>query len=523
MAISAGSVSPLFKIGGSLGALTATSFATAPAFGDYKAIVVINLDGGNDAMNTFPPTGEKAHAEYKDIRRNLGVEKTDLSLSEHYTHDDKGHYLPEAGDKQPYWLEDGVALGSGGNTEGQYIVGSYHLKDKEGKQTGLGIHAFMPELAKLYDNGKLSVVSNVGTLIEPATKAQIKAKEVKIPPFLFSHLHQYRAVSSLESRLSGKTGWAGRLADRWSVEGALGLNISFTGGNSLFKGVETKGLQLSGKGVDKYTGGANTHELLNDIEEIEETNPLRRVYNKRMSDAARLSDAINSVWDTAPDFSTFSAKNSYGNALFDKGGDLEAFRTEFGMRTHHGLDGKMFSGLKDTAKMIKLSKSMGYNRQIFNVSESGYDFHGNQLETHSKKLRALSLGVSDLYKALEEMGMEEEVLIVLSSEFGRTLKSNEDGTDHGWGGHSFMLCGDPSFNGGEVFGTVMTDLKLDGENAHTNRARIIPTTAIEQMLAPTLKWFGVENGTMEYVLPNLKNFKTKDEDVESSFLQNVFS
>jgi uncharacterized protein (DUF1501 family) len=173
--------------------------------------------------------------------------------------------------------------------------------------------------------------------------------------------------------------------------------------------------------------------------------------------------------------------------------------------------------------MLELSKNtLGHSRQIFNVSESGYDFHGNQLDLHTKKLRGLSLAVSDFYKVLEEMGMEKEVLVVLSSEFGRTMKSNEDGTDHGWGGHSFMLCGDPEFNGGQVLGKVMTDLKLDGENAYTNRARIIPTTAIEQMMAPALKWFGVDDAAMDYVLPNLKNFRTDEGNPESAFLQGVF-
>jgi hypothetical protein len=68
----------------------------------------------------------------------------------------------------------------------------------------------------------------------------------------------------------------------------------------------------------------------------------------------------------------------------------------------------------------------------------------------------------------------------------------------------------------------MTDLKLDGENAYTNRARIIPTTAIEQMMAPALKWFGVDDAAMDYVLPNLKNFRTDEGNPESAFLQGVF-
>ncbi|MEA1953983.1 MAG: DUF1501 domain-containing protein [Campylobacterota bacterium] len=262
--------------------------------------------------------------------------------------------------------------------------------------------------------------------------------------------------------------------------------------------------------------------LISVDEDAGEANNLKRVYNKRMGDSARLIQSLNEPWKSAPDFSTFTATNSYGKPLFDVGGEQGVYRANLGMRTHHGLDDYMFTKLAETAKMIKVSKSMGHKRQILNVSEAGYDFHGNQVEGHTKKMRALSLAVSDFYKAIEEMGMQEEVLVVLSSEFGRTMKSNADGTDHGWGGHSFMLCGDPAFNGGKVFGEVMTDLKLDGPNAYTNRARIIPTTSLEQMYAPALKWFGVDETTMAHVLPNLSNFRT-DDTIESAFLQGVFN
>jgi len=119
--------------------------------------------------------------------------------------------------------------------------------------------------------------------------------------------------------------------------------------------------------------------------------------------------------------------------------------------------------------------------------------------------------------------MDQEVLTVSFSEFGRTLLNSGDGADHGWGGHSFMMSGDPTFNGGNVFGTVMEDLTLDGVNTYTAKGRMIPTTSIEQMVAPALKWFGVDNTLMETILPNLTNFKTDPNDYESAFLQGVFS
>jgi uncharacterized protein (DUF1501 family) len=102
------------------------------------------------------------------------------------------------------------------------------------------------------------------------------------------------------------------------------------------------------------------------------------------------------------------------------------------------------------------------------------------------------------------------------------MQSNGDGTDHGWAGHSFILCGDPTFQGGQIFGTVLDDVALDSVQAYTRKARFIPTTSIEQMLAPALDWFGVDESLMATVLPNLSNFKTDDSDYKSSFLNNVF-
>jgi len=383
----------------------------------------------------------------------------------------------------------------------------------------------MPELAKLYDNKKLSIVSNVGVLTQPIEKGV--SQKSAYPPFLFSHLHQYKATAYLSSDPLGKTGWAGRLADEWKIDGdVFGLNLSFTNGNALGSGTKTSSLKLSGDGMPKYP--VKNEYLKSLAEDTSEVNNLRRVFNNKVAKTASVMDTINGTWVKAKDFKGFTAKNAYGKDLFDHGGDARtdetaAHKVNLGLRTHHGLALGMFGTLKNTAKMLELCKTdLKRNRQIFNVSESGYDFHGGHVEAHTKKLRALSMGVSDFYKALEEMEMEEEVLVILSSEFGRTLKSNEDGTDHGWGGHSFMLCGDPTFNGGNIFGEVMTDLRLTGKNAHTNRARIIPTTSIEQMMAPALEWFGVDETTMAKVFPNLSNFRTDVNVAKSSFLEDVF-
>ena len=144
-------------------------------------------------------------------------------------------------------------------------------------------------------------------------------------------------------------------------------------------------------------------------------------------------------------------------------------------------------------------------------------------DKHLNNLRALSMASADFQKAIDAMSMGEEVLTLSLSDFGRTLKNNSDGTDHGWGGHNFIMSSASSFQGGNTFGTVMTDLALDGANAYTEKGRTIPSTSIEQMLAPCLKWFGVDDALMATALPNLVNFRTDSANAESAFLQGVFA
>jgi len=534
IAVSAGSISPLLKMSGGLSLLTANLLAsnsTVPTDG-FKALVIINLNGGSDSMNTFIPTAEDTHAQYKEIRGSLGIQRDDLTQSEFYRTDDKGHYIVEAGDnngdKQPYWPDDGNNLGTEANKWGQYRVGSYHTKDSAGNSTGLGIHSYMPELAALYDNKKLSIVSGLGVLVEPTyDKDGNKIAGAKHPPFLFSHSHQSTAVASLSLEPLNRTGWAGRLADKWSeggkINGDIGLNLSFTGGGNIFHGIRTSGLNLTSTGLQKYSIGNDYIIKVN--ETVNESNNFNRVYNKKLSQQAKFINFINDKWTLVPDFDTFSAKNAYGQNLFDKGGENgTAYRQRIGLRTHHGLSAGFLNNFRDTAKMLKLSRdTFNNNRQIFYIDQGGYDYHSGQMEVQTKHLRTMSMAVSDFYKALEEMGMEKEVLVIQTSDFGRTMKSNSDGTDHGWGQHGFMLCGDPKFNGGNVFGRVMEDLSLNGPYAVTNRARILPTTSLEQMMAPALDWFGVDEATMAHVLPNLASFRTDSNDAKSAYLQGVFS
>ncbi|RLA77673.1 MAG: hypothetical protein DRG78_16870, partial [Epsilonproteobacteria bacterium] len=334
-------------------------------------------------------------------------------------------------------------------------------------------------------------------------------------------------------QLGTKSGWAGRLADSWNLSNTLGLNISYGGATKTFMGLETSALTMATRGPASYSGLNEMPDFENILtsfaDKTQNSNIFDKFTNKINKRTATLSSELATAWDSAP---TFTKLNSYGEALFTPYTGNDESKEALGTRTHHGLDKRIFEQLEATAKMIDISKdNFSANRQIFYVRQAGHDVHGSQVDTHSKHLRAISLSVSDFYKALEEMGLEENVLLISTSEFGRTMRNNGDGTDHGWAGHSFIMCGDTyhedtnpnGFNGGKVLGKVLEDLDYEGINAYTDRARIIPTTSIEQMLAPALDWFGVDEVTMDTVLPNLINFRATDGDYKTAFVQGVFS
>jgi uncharacterized protein (DUF1501 family) len=166
----------------------------------------------------------------------------------------------------------------------------------------------------------------------------------------------------------------------------------------------------------------------------------------------------------------------------------------------------MLKQLKAVAKLAKIGKDRGLKRQIFYVKDGGYDTHNNQSQQHARKLRGLSLGLGDFYRALESMGMENEVTLISTSDFGRSTGDNGDGTDHAWGGSYFALGG--AVKGG-TYG-VAPDLTLGSEDDYTHKGRLIPTTSNTQYFATVVRWFGLDDDSLHAIFPELKNFEQKD-------------
>src|SRR5678816_3855413 len=104
------------------------------------------------------------------------------------------------------------------------------VPDPNGREYAL--HPNMPELKTLFDNGKLAVAANVGTLIYPVTKTQYNARSVPLPPQLFSHNDQQVQWQTSVPQDDSRTGWGGRCADllnSMNTNATVSMSISLSG------------------------------------------------------------------------------------------------------------------------------------------------------------------------------------------------------------------------------------------------------------------------------------------------------
>ena len=453
-------------------------------FSDYKAIVFLYLAGGNDGINTFPPIvddAKRGFENYTNIRNNIRINKQELNLPE------SGGELDLSGGN-PYEKNNNLV---DAYTKGYYTVDGFDL----------GFNALMPELAHLAKRGKVALFANMGNLIEPSTKEELKNQQKPLPPFLFAHNHQTKLTQNGEAALLDYTGWAGRVADLLGdVNGGsiYGLNIAISRDMHLFDGNSSSSLVINANGPSKYWR-LRSRAVYDAMIDAPKSNKLEAYYAKKREHSFWVSDSISKDWNESIEWS--SKKNAYGGELFSMPSNQE-----LSQKSPVFADKSMLLRFKAVAKLLHIGKSKGLKRQIFSIYDGGYDTHNNQSQQHARKLRGLSLALGDFYKALEAMGMENDVLVISASDFGRSTGNNGDGSDHAWGSNYFALGG--SINGG-VYGTL-PDLTLGSEDDYTKKGRLIPTTSFTQYYATACKWFGLSDSELDLIFPELKNFNNKN-------------
>lgn len=355
-------------------------------------------------------------------------------------------------------------------------------------QTGrrFGIHPRMPEIRNLYtrSNSPLAFVANVGSLIEPINK-QGFASGRNLPVSLFSHSDEQRHwQTSLPQSAGQVTGWTGRMADiltdTVNDNPAVSMNIALNSLNVLQTGSRVLPYVVGVDGAipsNYYNGSGVANSILTKISDRLLTDSYANEFEGAYAQAHR--DAI--------DLSIEYDRATRGVTL----------RTTF-----PGTD--LGTQLRQVARAIAARGALGHRRQTFFVSMGGWDHHDELLNAQASMLPQLSQAMAAFYQATVELGVDQDVVTFTASDFGRTLSSNGNGSDHAWGGNQIVMGG--SVIGGRLYGHYPETLRA-GSDLDVGRGRLIPTTSVDEYNAELALWFGVRNDReLEEILPNIRNF-----------------
>ncbi len=350
-----------------------------------------------------------------------------------------------------------------------------------------GLHPSMMSLQGLFEQGTAAFVTNVGPLIAPTTKDDFLNRSVPLPPQLFSHNDQQDQWLSLKGKASTKTGWAGRIADliRSNVANQQMATNASLFGSSLFQSADdTVAYVMGPSGPLQFEGfSLDPDSLL-----FEQRNAFTRIVDAAYGSAYERSFAeIQRRAIDAADTVTAAIESA------------PALNTAFPLS-------QLATQLATVAKLIAARDHLQMQRQIFFVAAGGFDSHDNQNQDQPGLLADVSESIAAFHSATVELGVAGSVTTFTQSDFGRTLTSNGDGTDHAWGGNQIVLGG--SVLGRQLYGSYPL-LEIGGAE-DVGGGRMIPTTSADQFAATLASWFGVADSELELVAPNLGNFTERD-------------
>jgi uncharacterized protein (DUF1501 family) len=439
----------------------------------YKALVCLFLNGGNDANNWIVPTDASTYADYASIRGILALPQSSLLGL---------HTGPSAADPS-YFDSDGHSY---------------------------GFHPTCPELQTLFGEGKLTSLFNVGTLVRPITRADFLANTTgSRPPQLFSHSDQVTQWQTSIPDQAPITGWGGRVADLLNAtsnpSGQISMSVSLNGINTFEVGnivsqyqISTAGaITLGGSLMGSTAGNSARARTFKDITGLPHPNLQRTAYADVLERAIATGELLNAAIASTATATDVPAGTFVWNTPFPNTGTGNQ--------------------LKMIARTIAARGPAAFNmsRQIFFCSIGGFDTHTSQVTlsplnpltgTHTNLLNEVSEAMYAFQRAMEQLGVPDSVTTFTASDFSRTLPTNSQGSDHGWGSHHVIMGG--AVNGHRTYGRL-PEFTINGPD-DTGTGRWIPTTSVDQYSATLAKWFGVDPGNMGDVFPNLNRFPSSD-------------
>lgn len=338
-----------------------------------------------------------------------------------------------------------------------------------------GIHSSMPNLENMYNDGDMAVLANVGPLVEPVTRDDYykgAASGKKFPPSLFAHNTQIIAGQSLNPQDRASKGVLGRIIESLTSQTVPVKSevYSIAGANKAVEGKNVPNFVDAYNGVPRYNMYTELFGSLQNITKLSSESVFAETINSRFIETMENSEKLGAMLSATTTTTVFPD-------------------------TYIGRQ------LAQVARLVKLRTNLTAERDIFFTKNYGYDTHATF--NLNGLFGDVDAAVAAFKSEMMVQGTWDDVTLVCISDFARTLSSNGRGTDHGWGGHYFVVGGD--VEGRQVFGTYPGNLTA-GTNLEVGYGRFVPTMGWDQVWSPIVKWFGVEDNDVDFVLPNLKNF-----------------
>lgn len=491
-----------------LATMGSASAQTAPS---YKAVVCIFMFGGNDSNNMVLATDTDSFGRYEQARLTGANPIALMRAGEAPTlpgavhprtgravpAGNAGYALPESwGGVLPITSANPNPVPPGTNASARTFALNPHMG------------AMLP----LWQGGRLAVAANVGPLIQPTTKAQYRSRSVRLPASLMSHNDQ-QSTWQAGAAEGASRGWGGLMADQY---------LSTNGTNSVFTAISTAGnaVLLAGQNVIQYQMSTS------------QTNPAIRINSAAANTTTvfgasgaggRVREIIRDTAGTSYFMQDHGAKVVRSqdaadllNAQFAAGspGAAVAAPTQFlNPISRNNENNSLAVQLQTVAKVIAANSVLGVRRQVFFVSIGGFDNHDIQNTTQSPLMARLAHAMAYFDGALANLNgvdMRPQVTTFTASDFSRTFTTNGDGTDHAWGSHQFVMGGDVL--GGSVYGqfpTVGIDVQNGFQNPDMSGNIFIPTMSVDQYAGTIGRWFGLNDGQLDSIFPNLRNFTNR--------------
>lgn len=350
-----------------------------------------------------------------------------------------------------------------------------------------GLHPSMPGVQGLFESGAAACLANIGPLVEPTSKADYFNQSVVVPSQLFSHNDQQDQWHTLKGAGTSKTGWAGRMADliRTSVaDQKMATSASLSGNIPFLSADETVAYVMGPQGPLQFEGfSTDAGDPLSEqrlafqrVIAAQYGSIYERGFAEVQQRAIDAADLVTAAIGSAPPLTTVFPASGLGTQLLT------------------------------VARLIASRDQLSMKRQIFFVGTGGFDSHDDQNQNQPGLLQGVNDALTAFYNATVELGIADGVTTFTQSDFGRTLTSNGDGTDHAWGGNQLVVGG--AVNGREIYGTYPL-LQLDGDD-DVGGGRMIPTTSADQFAATLAKWFGIPDADLDIVAPHIGNFAQRD-------------